>query len=95
MAVAWIKADKRWFRWAARQVHDQPRMVRELLRARDRPGLTANLTASETRLLAERCPEDARAVDALARLEAVEAEDVRRKERLQALTDRWRAEGRW
>jgi hypothetical protein len=57
MAVARIKAEPTWFREAAAVLGDVPRAERELMAARLRPGRTAELTAAEVRLLAERLPD--------------------------------------
>lgn len=79
MAVTRIKADKRWFRRAAARVKDDcPRLARELERAADRPGKTAELQAYEARVLVQHMPLDERARTALERLEVSEANERRR-----------------
>lgn len=87
MAVARIKADSRWFRRVARLTADQPRLSRELLRAVERPGHTAELTGSEVRVLALRLPADQHVEDAMDTVLTAEAAEREGAQRLRALMD--------
>ena len=58
MAVARIKATKRWHKKAAGIMQDVPKAARELNRAAERPGLLAEMHADEMRILIERMPND-------------------------------------
>jgi len=94
MAVARITAPKRWFRKAAGVLEDAPRAKRELLRAVDRHGLTAELTADEVRMLAERLSKDPRAQQALENLEAAEQREKNRPRARDVILARMQREGR-
>lgn len=95
MAIVRIKANKRWFRQVLIVMHDQPKLIREVERAMERPGLTASLTAPEMRDLAARMPDDPNVVRALSDLEAAEENDRIRKAELNERMDRFRSEARW
>jgi hypothetical protein len=71
MAVARITASRSWFLKAAGTVKDQKRLARELLRAADRYGHSAELQGDEARILAERMPKDERAQKAWEEVQAL------------------------
>lgn len=78
MAVARITAPRDWHLLAAEATRDDRRLRRELERAAERLGLTAELGADEVRLLAERMPADERALRALREVEDCEAREAAR-----------------
>ena len=95
MAIAVIKADRRWFITCARAFHDQPRLQRELTRAADRQSLTGSFTAAEARLMAGRRPDDPRLQEAVRAVEVAEISERERSRALHARMDRYRSEGTW
>lgn len=95
MAISTIKADRRWFRRAARLFDSEPKIARELMKAYDRPNLTASFTAAQTRSLAEAMPDDPRVVEALEAVKRAERSEKERQAALHDRMDRYREEGRW
>lgn len=89
MAVARITASKRALRSMANHMRDHKRAGRELERAIERPGLTAELDADELRLLVERCPRSIPVREALARLETAERSEAERRARIRDLQEKW------
>jgi hypothetical protein len=91
MAIARIKADARWFTAASSAIEvTAPKGARELLRAAERPGLTAELHDDEIRALVSVWPRDEVAAEALAAMEEALASERARVSRLRANMDRTR-----
>jgi hypothetical protein len=76
MAVGRITAEKAWFLRAAKATITHKRLSRELLRAAARPGRTAELTASEVRLMEAMFPDDELVANAMSAV--VGAEEAER-----------------
>lgn len=91
MAIGRFKAEKAWFRRAALEVKDHPRLARELTRAADRPGRIAEITGGEARVLAERRPTDPIVTDVIHAVLASEERDRARRARTQTILERHRA----
>lgn len=83
MAVVRFKATRAYFRRVALDVQDHPRLAKELARAAQRPGLVAEITAAEARVLCERLPSDPRWLPIVEQVEAAERGERRRHTALQ------------
>lgn len=88
MAVARITADRRTLHRLVALAAGERRLERELLRAAERPGLTAEMTGPEILLLADRAPADPVVSAALERYFLAERSERQRRDRTLAARDR-------